>query len=120
MYLTAMRTASNAIRKQSAGVAAARIGTGDSPWRPYIAIRRSACSVLVGMPVEGPARWMSVTTIGSSTASARPTVSALRFMPGPLVVVMAIAPQHDEQSAGPAPTLTYSAWMVTTLDYILS
>jgi len=112
MYLTAMRTASNAIRKQSAGVAAARIGTGDSPWRPYIAIRRSACSVLVGMPVEGPARWMSVTTIGSSTASARPTVSALRFMPGPLVVVMAIAPPKAAPSAAPTPAISSSAWKV--------
>ena len=33
---------------------------------------RSACSFLVGMPVDGPARWTSMTTSGSSTMTARP------------------------------------------------
>ena len=31
-----------------------RSGTGDSPFRPNIACSRSACSVLVGIPVDGP------------------------------------------------------------------
>ena len=31
-------------------------GIEDSPWRPYIAINKSACSVFVGKPVEGPPR----------------------------------------------------------------
>ena len=50
-----MRAASMAQSKQSEGVDAAITGSGDSPWRPYSAISRSAASVLVGMPVEGPA-----------------------------------------------------------------
>ncbi len=55
-YDTAMRTASIAISKQSDGERGASTATGDSPLRPYIACSRSACSVLVGRPVEGPPR----------------------------------------------------------------
>ena len=62
-----MRTASRAMAKQSAGERGATIATGDSPLRPNIACSRSACSVLVGRPVEGPPRWMSQTTSGSSS-----------------------------------------------------
>ena len=58
-------------------------GSGDSPWRPWIAISRSDCSVLVGIPVEGPARCTSMITIGSSSITASPIVSAFRSMPGP-------------------------------------
>src|SRR5215213_8974036 len=65
-WVTAIRAASIAQAKQSDGVDAAITGSGDSPWRPYSAIIRSAASVLVGMPVEGPARWTSTTTSGSS------------------------------------------------------
>src|SRR5918994_1419847 len=56
-YRTAIRAASSAAVKHSAGVDADTIGSGDSPWRPYIASRRSACSVFVGIPVEGPDRF---------------------------------------------------------------
>ena len=87
-----MRAASIAAWKQSDGVLAATTGSGDSPCRPYSAISRSAASVLVGMPVEGPARWMSTTTSGSSIATASPIVSAFRSMPGPLVAVTARRP----------------------------
>ena len=38
-------------------------------------------------PVEGPARCTSITTSGSSIATASPIVSAFRSMPGPLVAV---------------------------------
>ena len=48
---------------------------------------RSACSVLVGRPVEGPPRWMSQITSGSSVAMARPMASVFSAMPGPEVVV---------------------------------
>ena len=112
MYLTAIRTASYAQSKQSAGVDAAIIGIGDSPWRPYIACRRSACSGLVGIPVEGPARWISVITRGNSTFTASPTASALRFMPGPEVVVIAIAPPNDAPIAEHTPAISSSAWKV--------
>ena len=58
--------------KQSLGDWAATTATGDSPLRPNIACSRSACSVLVGRPVDGPPRWMSITTSGSSVETARP------------------------------------------------
>ena len=48
-----------AASKQSAGERGATTGTGASPLRPNIACSRSACSVLVGRPVDGPPRWMS-------------------------------------------------------------
>ena len=89
MYRTAMRKASSMMWKQSPGVAGARIGSGLSELRPYIAASRSACSVFVGMPVEGPARWMLTITTGSSAITARPTASCFRMKPGPLVVEMA-------------------------------
>ena len=54
-----MRTASIAASKQSPGERGATIGTGASPLRPNIACSRSACSVLVGRPVDGPPRWTS-------------------------------------------------------------
>ena len=59
-YFSAMRTASNAASKQWLGDYAATIGSGDSPCRPYIASRRSDCSVLVGSPVDGPPRCTSI------------------------------------------------------------
>src|ERR1700733_12459033 len=65
-YLVAIRTASSAMSKQSEGVAGATMATGDSPLRPYSAMSRSACSVLVGIPVDGPARWMCKMIRGSS------------------------------------------------------
>ena len=76
-------------------------GTGASPCRPNIASSRSDCSVLVGMPVDGPARWMSQMTSGSSRVTASPTVSALRSTPGPDVVVTPSAPPNDAPSAAP-------------------
>ena len=65
-----MRTASIAASKQSAGERGATIGTGDSPLRPNIACSRSACSVFVGRPVDGPPRWMSQMISGSSSETA--------------------------------------------------
>ena len=109
-----MRTASMATAKQSAGERGATIATGDSPLRPNIACSRSACSVLVGRPVEGPPRWMSQTTSGSSSEMARPIVSALSARPGPDVVVTPIAPPNAAPSAAPTPAISSSAWIVVT------
>ena len=95
-------------------MAGAITATGDSPFRPYSAISRSACSVLVGMPVDGPARWMSQMISGSSTETARPMVSALRDMPGPDVVVTPSAPPNAAPSAAPTPPISSSAWKVRT------
>ena len=69
--------------KHSAGVAGATTGSGESPLRPNMIWRRSDCSFLVGMPVDGPARWTSMTTSGSSVITARPIASDLSAMPGP-------------------------------------
>src|SRR5215471_13416049 len=113
-YLTAILTASSAIEKQSPGVAGASTATGDSPFLPYSAISKSACAVFVGMPVDGPARWMSQTISGSSTAAASPTVSAFRHMPGPEVLVTPSAPPNAAPSAAPTPLISSSAWNVRT------
>src|ERR1700752_4144575 len=94
MYFVAMRAASTAIQKQSPGVEGARIGIGASELRLNIACKRSACSVLVGKPVDGPPRWMSQITSGNSTATARPMASVLSAMPGPEVVVSARHPEY--------------------------
>src|SRR4029434_5604606 len=56
---------------------------------------RSACSVFVGMPVDGPARWMFRTTRGSSAVTARPMPSLLSAIPGPLAAVVPIGPAND-------------------------
>ena len=113
-YLVAIRTASSAMAKRSDGVAGASTTTGDSPFRPYRAISKSACSVLVGMPVDGPARCTSMTISGSSRDTARPMVSALRAMPGPEVLVTPSAPPKDAPSAAPTPAISSSAWNVRT------
>ena len=67
--------------KHSPGVAGATTGIGESPFRPNMTWRRSACSFLVGIPVDGPARWTSMTTSGSSTMMARPIASELEGDP---------------------------------------
>jgi hypothetical protein len=104
--------------KQSAGVAGAMTGTGASPLRPYMACSRSACSVLVGSPVDGPPRWMSMTSSGSSRLTARPTVSAFSAMPGPEVVVTPSAPPKAAPSAAPMPEISSSAWKVRTPKFL--
>ncbi len=106
--------ASSAASKQSAGDAGATIGTGDSPLRPNIACSRSACSVLVGSPVDGPPRWMSTTTSGSSTMTARLMASALSAMPGPQVVVTPSAPPNEAPIAEQTAAISSSAWKVVT------
>ena len=55
---------------------------------------------------------MSVMTIGSSVLTASPTASALRFIPGPEVVVIAIAPPKAAPIAEAMPAISSSAWKV--------
>jgi hypothetical protein len=109
-----MRAASTAAWKQSDGVHAATTGTGASPLRPNITCSRSACSVLVGMPVDGPLRWMSITSNGSSSDTASPIVSAFSAIPGPLEVVTPSDPPNAAPSAAPTPAISSSAWKVRT------
>src|SRR5919108_463833 len=109
-----MRTASSTASKHWAGVAAATTGRGDSPWRPWIAIRRSAASVFVGIPVDGPARCQSITRSGSSRATARPIVSCFRSMPGPLEAVTPRWPPNEAPRAMLAAAISSSACTVRT------
>ena len=104
--------------KHSEGVEADTIGSGDSPWRPYIASRRSACSVFVGIPVEGPARCTSTMIIGSSMITASPIVSAFRSTPGPLVPVTASWPLKAAPNAMFAAAISSSAWIVMTPKFL--
>ena len=113
-YFRAIRAASSAASKQPPGVAAATTGTGDSALRPNMTISRSACSGLVGIPVEGPARWMSRISSGSSRVIARPTVSDLSATPGPLDVQTPRAPPKLAPSAAPTAAISSSAWKVRT------
>src|SRR6266540_1460975 len=92
MYLVASRTASTPIGKQSPAVHGAITASGESALRPRTAWNRSDYSVFVGRPVDGPARWLSTSTIGSSVAMARPSISVLRAMPGPELDVTPRAP----------------------------
>ncbi len=109
-----MRIASIAVTKQFAGLDAATTGSGASPWRPNSAMLRSAASVLVGRPVDGPPRWMSTTSSGSSSDTAREIVSLLRARPGPLVVVTPRWPAKAAPSAMPTAAISSSACTVRT------
>ena len=111
-YLSAMRAASSAASKQPPGVAAATTGTGDSAWRPYSTSIRSACSGFVGIPVAGPARWMSRIRSGNSSATASPIVSIFRTTPGPLEVETPSEPPNDAPSDAPTAAISSSAWKV--------
>ncbi len=110
----AIRAASRAASKQSPGDCGATIGTGASPLRPNIACSRSACSVLVGSPVDGPPRCTSITSSGSSVITASPMVSDFSAMPGPEVVVTPSEPTNDAPRAAPMPAISSSAWKVVT------
>ena len=116
--MSAIRTASSAASKQSPGERGATIGTGASPLRPNIACSRSACSVLVGSPVDGPPRWTSTMTSGSSSITARPIVSVFRATPGPEVVVTPSAPPNAAPRAAPMPAISSSAWKVVTPNFL--
>ena len=57
-------------------------------------------------------------TSGSSSESARPMVSDLRAMPGPLVAVAARWPPKAAPSAEPIPAISSSAWRVRTPKFL--
>jgi hypothetical protein len=118
MYLVAIRTASRAMSKQSAGLRGATMGMGASPLRPYMPISRSACSVLVGRPVDGPPRCTQTTTSGSSTITARPMASVLSASPGPEVPVTPMLPPYDAPMAAQTAEISSSAWKVRTLWFL--
>jgi hypothetical protein len=106
---SAMLKASTVTPKVSATLVGASTGRGASPWAEKQAWRRSACSLLVGMPVEGPPRCTFTHTRGSSAMVARPSNSAFRDMPGPEVAVMDFTPAKEAPTAAPTPAISSSA-----------
>ena len=113
-YLTAMRTASIAASKQCTGLYAATTGSGASPERPNRAMLRSAASVFVGRPVDGPPRWMSTISSGSSTRDGERDRLALQHHAGPLVVVTPRWPAKAAPRAMPTAAISSSACTVRT------
>ncbi len=84
MYLTAMRQASRAVSKQSAGELAARTGMGESPLRPNMALQEIRLLGLGGQAGGGAA------TLGCCTRQAvtrsmttQSMASDRRARPGP-------------------------------------
>ena len=71
--------------------------------------RISPCWVRVGMPVDGPARWISNSTSGISVKYANPRNSDIKESPGPLVEVKARAPFQAAPSAAPIAASSSSA-----------
>src|SRR5437899_1397260 len=114
MYLSAMRAASIAVSKQSPGEDDATMGSGASPCLPHIACMRSACSTLVGIPVLGPALWMSQRISGSSVMMPSPSASDFRERLGPEEEVTARAPPKEAPRQAVMAAISSSAWMVTT------
>ena len=89
---------------------------GDSAWRPYMAMRRSAASVLRAR--SRASRWMSMTMSGSSRLTAKPSVSPLSARPGPLVVVTPRWPPKLAPRAAPMLAISSSAWSVRTPKFL--
>src|SRR6185436_13734952 len=75
----------------------------------------SHCWVRVGMPVEGPARWMFMITAGISAKYDRPMNSCISEMPGPEVAVKARAPFQEAPITMPMEASSSSAWIMAYL-----
>src|SRR3990167_6058803 len=97
------------VTKQSAGEAAAIVGTGASPCLPYNACCKSLCPILVGNPVEAPARCTSKTTNGNSVTTAKPKLSLFKSIPGPEVQVNAKQPPKLAPKQAPIAEISSSA-----------
>ena len=100
--------------KQSAGVEQDNPAIGHSPFRPYTACKKSACSVLVGRPVLGPPRCTFTMISGNSVMTASPIDSDFNATPGPLVPVEAIAPVNAAPIEAAMAAISSSAWNVFT------
>ena len=111
-YCSARLNASTVTPKRSRTLRAASTGRSTSPCAEKIAWKRSDCSPLVGRPVDGPPRWTSTATSGSSAMVARPRISDLSDMPGPELTVMTFLPANDAPTH--APTLAISSSNCTT------
>ena len=81
------------------GIAVRGIGAGSM----------SDCCVRVGMPVDGPPRWMLNSTTGISAKYASPRNSLISEMPGPEVAVNERAPFQPPPMATPIAASSSSA-----------
>src|ERR1700682_5893440 len=81
-------SASAANSKHSATLPGMRATFCVSPCDSRITSRMSPCAVRVGSPVDGPTRWMSQITPGSSAKYPRPANSPMSETPGPEVDVI--------------------------------
>jgi hypothetical protein len=70
------------------------------------------------MPVEGPVRWTSITTRGSSAITAKFKASDLRHRPGPEVLVIPSSPPKLAPMAEPMAAISSSAWKVLTPKFL--
>src|SRR5664280_3433374 len=104
-----MLKAATVMPNVSATLTGASTGRTVSPCAEKTAAKRSACSGFVGMPVEGPPRWTSTHTSGSSATLASPSTSVLSERPGPEVAVMALTPANDAPTAAATPAISSSA-----------
>src|ERR1700754_2867329 len=75
----------------------------------------SHCWVRVGMPVDGPARWMFMITAGISAKYDRPMNSVISEMPGPEVAVKARAPVQEAPITMPIEASSSSPWTIAYL-----
>ena len=107
-----MLKASTVIANVSATEVGARTGRTTSPWAEKQAWKRSACSLFVGRPVEGPPRWTLTHTSGSSAIEARPSISVLSDIPGPEVAVMAFLPGEGRADHGADAGDLVLAWII--------
>jgi hypothetical protein len=60
--------------------------------------------------VEGPTRWTSTNTAGSSAATASPIISVISENPGPEVAVIAFLPANEAPRMAPAAAISSSVW----------
>ena len=95
VYSKAIFAASKAASKQSEGDCGAITGMGASPFLPCTAWSRSACSVFVGSPVDGPPRCTFIMTMGSSSINPNPSPSVFSAIPGPEVAVTPKSPAKE-------------------------
>ena len=107
-----MLNASTVTGKVSATSIGDSTGRGASPCAEKTAWKRSDCSLLVGMPVDGPPRCTFTATSGNSAIVARPSISVLSDMPGPLVAVSAFLPAKLAPTHAPTPAISSSHWSI--------
>src|SRR5579875_602824 len=83
---------------------------GNSPCEAFRANFRSPCSVLVGIPVDGPPLEYNVITTGTSLIPAHPIPSTINENPGPEVDVPALAPVSAAPVAIVIAAISSSVW----------